>query len=460
VWSPDGATLAYLARPTPELESGRHATLFTLPASGGAPNRLCNATAARDLAWGETEAVGDVLVYVGPHDETAQCSYTVWAVPASGGEPTIIGSRPTDDFCTSGLQTAPGQPRITVSIAKGLTTELVNINTPSGIAAPFCTHPTGDLGAFAVAMPPRAAVPTVAVVRSAGNEPPELWVGPPGELNRVSDHAAPLRAVRFGKQEPFYWEAPDGLALDGILIRPPDAPDGPLPTVVLVHGGPYGRSPNGFTLRPMNWAQWLATHGYTILMPNYRGGVGHGNAFASMARGAVGMGDFQDVMAMVDAAIARGIADPERLGIGGWSQGGFMTAWAVTQTDRFKAGVMGAGVSDWNMMTMTSDLPTFEAALGGDRPWDGPGPHNAARLSPISYAKNAKTPLLILHGKNDARVPVTQAIGFQRALQEVGVPLQMVTYPREPHGVRERNHQRDILRRVRAWYDQWLRPAK
>jgi dipeptidyl aminopeptidase/acylaminoacyl peptidase len=169
------------------------------------------------------------------------------------------------------------------------------------------------------------------------------------------------------------------------------------------------------------------------------------------------MGDFQDVMAMVDSAIDRGIADPERLGIGGWSQGGFMTAWAVTQTNRFRAGVMGAGVSDWNMMTMTSDMPTFEAALGGDRPWDGPGPHNAARLSPISYAKNARTPLLILHGRNDARVPVTQAIGFERALREGGVPVQMVTYPREPHGVRERNHQRDILRRVRAWYDRWLR---
>ncbi len=456
-WSPDGATIAYLARPTLELEENLRTALFTIPATGGEPRRICAAAGARDLAWGVTEAVGDVLAYVAPHEPAPQCSFTVWAVPAAGGEAAIIGPGPADDHCITDLRVAPEQPRMTVGVAYQLTTLLVNINTPTGLPAQFCAHPTGDLGAFAVAMPPQAAVPTVAVVRSGGNEPPELWVGPPGELNRVSDHHAALRDIRFGPQEPFYWEAPDGLALDGILIRPPDAPDGPLPTVVLVHGGPYGRSPNGFHLRPTNWGQWLATHGYAILMPNYRGGVGHGNAFAKMARGAVGMGDFQDVMAMVDAAIDRGIADPARLGIGGWSQGGFMTAWAVTQTDRFKAGVMGAGVSDWNMMTMTSDLPTFESALGGDRPWDGPGPHNAARLSPISYAKNAKTPLLILHGKNDARVPVTQAIGFQRALREVGVPTEMVTYPREPHGVRERNHQRDILRRVRAWYDRWLK---
>lgn len=456
-WSPDGTTIAYFTRPTPELEEDRRTALFTIPTAGGTVRRLCGAAGGGRLAWGVSEAIGDMLVYVAPQEPTPQCSYTVWAIAAEGGEPTVIGPSVVDTVCVTGLRAAPGQPRITVALARGLTTELANYNTPTGIPAVFCTHPTGDLGAYAVAMPPHATRPVIAVVRSAGNELPELWTGAPDALHRVSDHHAALRDVQFGAQEPLYWEAPDGLALDGLLIRPPDAPAGPLPTVVLVHGGPYSRSANGFHIRPLDWGQWLATHGYAVLMPNYRGGSGHGNAFAKMARGAVGDGDFRDVMAMVDAAIERGIADPERLGIGGWSQGGFMTAWAITQTNRFKAGVMGAGVSDWNMMTMTSDLPTFESVLGGDRPWDGPGLHNAARLSPISYAQNATTPLLMLHGKNDARVPVTQAIGFERALREVGVPVQLVTYPREPHGVRERNHQRDILRRVRAWYDRWLK---
>jgi dipeptidyl aminopeptidase/acylaminoacyl peptidase len=192
-------------------------------------------------------------------------------------------------------------------------------------------------------------------------------------------------------------------------------------------------------------------------MPNYRGGAGRGHSFAKAARGNVGLGDFPDIMSAVDAAVERGIADPDRLGIGGWSQGGFMTAWAVTQTNRFKAGVMGAGVSDWGMLTLTSDVPTFESVLGGSRPWDGAGPHRHAEISPISYAARAETPLLMLHGKNDERVPVSQAIGFERALRERGVPVELVIYPREPHGVRERAHQRDILRRVLAWYDRWLR---
>ncbi|MGI8857142.1 MAG: S9 family peptidase, partial [Thermomicrobiales bacterium] len=371
-WSPDGTTIAYFARLTPELDDDLRAAIFAISAPGGAPRRVCNAAGGSNLAWGVSEAIGDMLVFVAPHEPMPQSSYTIWTVSAGGGEPTVIGPAVNDAASGTNLRTAPEQPRITIAIAKGLTTELVNINTPTGLPAVFCTHPTGDLGAFGIAMPPQATAPVVAVARSAGGEPSELWVGAPDTLHRVSDHHAALRDVRFGKQEPFFWTAPDGLALDGILIRPPDAPAGPLPTVMLVHGGPYGRSANGFHLRPGDWGQWLATHGYAVLMPNYRGGMGHGNAFATMARGAVGEGDFGDVMAMVDAAIARGIADPERLGIGGWSQGGFMTAWAVTQTSRFRAGVIGAGVSDWNMMTMTSDMPTFESALGGDRPWDGP----------------------------------------------------------------------------------------
>mgnify|MGYP001166142313 CR=1 FL=1 len=456
-WSPDGTAIAYCAQPTPELDDRHKRAIFTIAVWGGDATHICETTGGSDLAWGESEAIGDMLVFVAPHEQAPQCSSTIWAVSADGGEPTVIGPGVNETVCATNLRTAPGQPRITIAAAKGLTTELVNINTPTGLPALLCTHPTGDLGAFSVAMPPHAAAPVVAVVRSAGDEPPELWSGAPDRLHRVSDHHAALRDVQFGKQEPFYWDAPDGLALDGILIRPPNAPEGPLPTVVLIHGGPYSRWTNGWNLRPLNWGQWLATQGYAVLMPNCRGGMGHGNAFATAARGDVGGADYRDIMAAVDAAIARGIADPERLGIGGWSQGGFMTAWAMTQTHRFKAGVMGAGVADWNMMTMTSDLPTFEAALGGDRPWDGPGPHNAARLSPISYATHAKTPLLILHGKEDARVPVTQAIGFARALREQDVPVQFVTYPREPHGVRECAHQRDILRRVRAWYDRWLK---
>ncbi|HET8910468.1 MAG TPA: prolyl oligopeptidase family serine peptidase, partial [Ktedonobacteraceae bacterium] len=140
----------------------------------------------------------------------------------------------------------------------------------------------------------------------------------------------------------------------------------------------------------------------------------------------------------------------------GWSQGGFMTAWAVTQTDRFKAGIMGAGVSDWGLMVVASDLPTFERELGGSAPWEGVGPLQHHRTSPISFAGNVKTPVLILHGEKDARVPLSQATGFHRALRERDIPTEFVVYPREPHDFSERAHQLDVLERVRRWFDRWL----
>ena len=118
---------------------------------------------------------------------------------------------------------------------------------------------------------------------------------------------------------------------------------------------------------------------------------------------------------------------------------------------------MGAGVSDWGMTVMTSDLPDFERELGGSAPWEGVGPHRHAALSPMSFAAAVTTPVLILHGQNDARVPLNQAVGFHRALRERHVPCELVVYPREPHGITERAHQIDLLQRVRSWYDRWLR---
>jgi dipeptidyl aminopeptidase/acylaminoacyl peptidase len=187
--------------------------------------------------------------------------------------------------------------------------------------------------------------------------------------------------------------------------------------------------------------------------------MGHGQAFAASVRADMGGAEWGDVLAAVDAAVERGIADPTRLGIGGWSQGGFLTAWAVTQTDRFRAGVIGAGVTDWSMLCLTSDAPSFEAALAGGAPWEESARRHADARSPLVHAAAITTPLLILRGERDERVPPNQGTGLYRALRGSAVPVELVTYPREPHGVRERSHQADILRRVRAWYDRWLTPG-
>jgi dipeptidyl aminopeptidase/acylaminoacyl peptidase len=154
--------------------------------------------------------------------------------------------------------------------------------------------------------------------------------------------------------------------------------------------------------------------------------------------------------------VADGVADPARLGIGGWSHGGFMAAWAVGQTGRFKVALMGAGISDWGAMAGIGELGAQEAGLGGSFGWESVGPHRHDQLSPISYASKVSTPVLILHGLQDTNVPVGQATYFHRALCRFGVEHELVLYPRDGHSIMERNHQIDLLRRTRAWFAQWL----
>ncbi|MEO3792449.1 prolyl oligopeptidase family serine peptidase [Nonomuraea sp. B10E15] len=262
----------------------------------------------------------------------------------------------------------------------------------------------------------------------------------------------------MGEQERLSYKASDGLDLDGLLILPAGRSrrDGPFPLITLVHGGPYDRYADRFVLDVLPSGQWLATAGYAVFLPNPRGGEGHGHAFAATVAGAVGMDEWTDIVSGIDLLIADGIADPDRLGIGGWSHGGFMTAWAVGRTSRFRAAVMGAGISDWGMLVATGDWGTLEAGLSGSCGWEGTGPHGHDRLSPISHASRIRTPVLILHGEDDTNVPVGQATYFHRALRRFGVEHEFVVYPREGHSIQERSHQIDVLRRTRAWFDRWL----
>ncbi|HLJ58210.1 MAG TPA: S9 family peptidase [bacterium] len=460
-WAPDGRAIAVLAAPTPEGEVRHRMELLIASADGTPLKRVGSVGGAQALTW--SQALSAIL-WLGSHSGGPQSAFTVFAVdvaraPDDRGagtlgaiQPRLVGPGPDDGCCAVALAHVAGDARVVVALAEGLTTRLEWLDARTGTREVLWEAPDGEIHEFSAVV--HNGSPLLAVVQSSGSAPPEVHVGTPGALVPVSCHHAPISAWSFGRQEPFYWTAADGIALDGVLIRPVGGSPGPWPTIVLIHGGPYhGRAGNGFHL---SWGQLLAMLGYAVLFPNYRGGMGHGERFAAAVRGNIGGPDFVDVMTAVDAAVARGIADERRLGIGGWSQGGFMTAWAVTQTDRFRAGVMGAGISHWGSEVLTSDLPTFEGTLAGDRPWDGPDARRGDLRSPITYAKNVRTPLLILHGKADERIPVGQATGFERAMRKNGVPVQLVTYPREPHGVRERNHQRDLLRRMVLWFDRWL----
>ena len=281
-----------------------------------------------------------------------------------------------------------------------------------------------------------------------------------GKLTRLTRLNPDLRALAFGKVEQISWHSGDGRTVYGVLITPPDfRPGKRYPTVVHVHGGPEWAWWVGFYGSWHEWDQLLASHGVVVLLPNPRGSDGQGPDFVAANKGDWGGMDWQDILAGLDELVRRGVADTARLGIGGWSYGGFMTAWAVTHTLRFKAAVMGAGVSDLIRMQGTSDIiPSFLNDYFGPNPWGDPRARAAYRAhSPIEFIQNARTPTLVLHGGSDVRVPTPEGAEFYNALRQQGVEAHMVIYPREPHGPRERMHQLDILTRVLAWYEAKLK---
>jgi dipeptidyl aminopeptidase/acylaminoacyl peptidase len=452
-WAPDGSSLACVVRPTPELDAqSGPATIVSVSLPDGTERDLAT---IRGWATGLTYSPdGSWLLYRRSASEFQQSSSSIWHLSSGGGTPSRLCGGEVN--CAYDIRRPLGGKRLACLIAEGLETDVAWLDPSGGQVESIYRPPEGSVDDAALTV--WGGRPLLAVALSLPDRPAEIYAGDPsaGLICRTAHHTR-LDGITFGRQEDFFWTAPDGLELDGILIHPAGkSSSGPAPTVVLVHGGPYGRWQRDFNLSWGDWGQWLATAGYAVLMPNPRGGFGHGETFAAAARGDVGGADWLDVLSAVDAVVERGIADPNRLGIGGWSQGGFMTAWAVTQTDRFKAGIDGAGPTEWGWMAATSDAGSFEAELGGSTPWDGPGPHRHAAISPLSFVRQVTTPLLILHGEKDERVPLSQATSFHRALRQTGVPVEMVIYPREPHGIRERNHQIDLLRRVRDWFDRYL----
>ena len=450
--SPDGGRIAVLAWPTPEPDNAlRQSEIVVVDVAAQSATPVCLLpSGGSQVAW---DPDGKGLLFLAHLAPDWRGGTAIFAVDLSGGTPRQV---------TEALQACPmefvsrtGSP--VVLVAERLDSWIGRLNIASGHLERV-TYLEGEASCLSTSADGRV----IALARSLPDDLSGVWAGVVGEdLRRVTDLNRGLRSVNWGRQERLSWQARDGLEIQGLLILPAGAEraDGPFPLLTLVHGGPYARYADALQLGWMLWGQWLATSGYAVFLPNPRGGLGRGHDFADKVAGAVGIEDWADIEAGIDQLVAEEAADPARLGIGGWSQGGFMSAWAVGQTDRFKASIMGAGVSDWGMMVATSDLPHFEAMLGGSTGWDGPGPHRHDTLSPISFAGRVTTPVLVLHGADDARVPVSQGRFFAQALREHGVPCELVVYPREGHLIRERNHQRDLLGRVRDWVERWLGPG-
>jgi dipeptidyl aminopeptidase/acylaminoacyl peptidase len=294
----------------------------------------------------------------------------------------------------------------------------------------------------------------LAFVGESSMEPPELWLAPAGEkAKKVSHFNKDWDDIRLFKPDVVRYSSFDKKEIEAALYRPEgNAPGTKPPAVILVHGGPTGAWTNRFNA----WAQLLAGRGFVVLSPNVRGSTGYGYDFMVINRYDWGGGDFKDVMAGADWLVRQGLADPARLGIGGWSYGGYMAAWAVTQTTRFRASVSGAPMTD-----LASEFGTESPGVNVGDTWALGTPYENLPLftarSPVTFVKRVKTPTLLLCGEDDATDPVGQCYEFHRGLERYGVETEFVVYPREGHGPREEKHRIDVLNRVVGWFEKYLK---
>ena len=298
---------------------------------------------------------------------------------------------------------------------------------------------------------------TIAYNAQTLESPSDIWVWTKdAQPRKITDFNPQTKSWRLGKVREIEWKnSKDGLVRRGLIITPPDYQPGRLyPTVVNTHPGDTAWWV-GLHAKWWAWGQLLASNGYVVFLPNTRGVDGEGWRLHLTLAHWGGMA-FRDLMDGVDYIVEQKIADPNRLGIGGWSNGGFMTEYAITRTTRFKAAVAQAGHSDMFSLYGTSDIRAGMRVTIPDSPY-----YNRKQYdddSPITLIRNCRTPTLLLHGVNDRGVPVGQAYEFYTGLKDVGVETELVVYPREGHAIQEYRHQLDIQKRVVAWFDKYLKP--
>lgn len=441
-WMPDGTRLIISATDRPESDDDTN-RIFSLDVSNGQMSQLV----APKGPFGEIRVSpdGKEFAYLGarvdgpePHD------IYVHSAGAQSADPSRNLTASSVDRAMSGIEWRSDGSLMAIA-ETGFKTTLYQIAADGKASAVEAAAPNPR--SFAV-----SNSGTLAFVGGSATEPSEVYLASSGASpERVTNLNASWNSIPLAKPEFFHYKSFDGLPIEGELLKPLNY-DGHsrVPTVILVHGGPTGAWSDSID----SWGQLLAARGFAVAYFNIRGSTGYGEKFVEMNRADWGGADFRDVMSGVDYLIARGIADPNKLGIGGWSYGGYMSEWAITQTDRFKCAVSGAGMVDLIAEFNTERGPSYDKWFWG-LPYDHP--EGFLNHSPFLYLKHAHTPILILQGINDTTDPLGESTGLYRGLKFYGSKAVLVEYPRENHGFHEEKHELDRLNRIIAWYEQYLK---
>jgi len=449
-WSPDGRQIAFVSNRTGDEEAVRGSIdknydLWLLDLATGEARRLTT-NPGPDLGprWSPD---GRFVAYTSvPRCGSHRDVFQLTVISADGGAARSLTAPdgPHVDRLADACWSPDGE---TIYLTAARRAANVVLAVSAHALGPARTVVGGDCVCEGAALSPDGR--RVALVLQAPDWPPELCVAPAGggEPRRLTAFNASLRERALAPTRVRRWRSPDGLEVEGLVTPPPDHQPGQRhPLLVVPHGGPHSRSALGFSVE---WQFWAA-QGYVVFAPNFRGTMGYGQGFVDADRGDFGGGDFADVMSGVDDLIEAGLADPKRLAIMGSSYGGYMTAWAIGHTDRFKAAVAIEAVVNLQSMYGQTDIKSWVEWEFG-YPWEVR--ERLAARSPITYAASVRTPTLVVHGDEDRRVPPPQSQELYTALRKLGVETQLVRYPREGHGIKEPRHRRDLLRRVGAWLE-------
>jgi dipeptidyl aminopeptidase/acylaminoacyl peptidase len=403
-WSPDGSTIAYIGG----LMSDQGVTggdLFVVPAGGGTPRNVTPRLKSSIASFSWTDPATALAVGY------AQGSSQVMTIPIKTGVPVIAWSG--DEHLSTG--------------------------TLTGVAI-VSASANGEV---------------MAAVHESFAGAPDIWITTSGTHRQLTHYNSAVTSP-LGKAVSVKWKS-DSFNVQGFLVYPSQYDSTKkYPMIVQVHGGPSSSVKPTF-YAPDSYEALESQAGYFVFLPNPRGSYGQGESFTRANVKDFGHGDLKDVMAGVDEVLKKyPMVDGKRMGIRGWSYGGFMTMWAVTQTNRFKAAVAGAGISNWLSYTGENGIAEWMVPFFGATAYENQLVYD--KSSPINFISKAKTPTLVVVGERDAECPAPQSFEFWRGLQHVGVPTQLVVYPDEGHGFIQPDHVRDVRERTVKWMDGYLKP--
>lgn len=447
-WSPDGQQIAFSGPRVPDLSYSDTADVYVARVSDKLVRRVV------DLAGPDTgpqwSPDGKQIAFrtAGGREFHYHANAWIGVVPAEGGTVKYV----TQKF-DENANLLKWTPQGIYFAAQQKTDSALFLLNPETLAFERLTPKEWQVGSVSF----DGSAHTIAFTGSRPNEFPEVYTSAatgfaPRKLTAMADQ---YKEFKLARREVIEWKSTDGATIEGVLIKPPDFdPQRKYPLLVVIHGGPTGVDTPVLSPDRYYPIERFVAKGALVLRPNYRGSAGYGEKFRQLNVRNLGVGDAWDVISGVDHLIAKGGVDRTRVGSMGWSQGGYISAFLTTSSDRFKAISVGAGISDWMTYYVNTDIHPFTRQYLKATPWDDPEIYR--KTSPISYIKTARTPTLIQHGDGDKRVPLPNAYELYQALQDKKVPVKLSVFKGFGHGIDKPKQQRAVLEQNYEWFSKWI----